>query len=342
MEITTLGIDLSKTTFHVIGLNARGEIVLRKKFSRKQLLVFTANRQQILIGTEACGGAHYLARALREQGHDVRLMPAQYVKPYVKTNKNDYLDAEAIAEAVQRPTMRFVPIKTDEQLDLQALHRVRDRWVARRTAVMNQMRGFLLERGITMRKGPSHLATRLQIIFGEGSCSFSGRTQGLLLELKHEWDELERRIEEASAELQRIAKQDDACSRLMEIPGIGPLVSTALVASVGNAITFRKGRDLAAWLGLVPRQHSTGGRPKLLGISKRGNEYLRRMLLHGARSVMMQVERNPSALGVWITDLSKRKHHNVTAVALANKMARIAWAMLTRGSHYSATQLAVA
>jgi transposase len=342
MEITTLGIDLSKTTFHVIGLNARGEIVLRKKFSRKQLLVFTANRQQILIGTEACGGAHYLARALREQGHDVRLMPAQYVKPYVKTNKNDYLDAEAIAEAVQRPTMRFVPVKTDEQLDLQALHRVRDRWVARRTAVMNQMRGFLLERGITMRKGPSHLAAQLQNIFGEGNCSFSGRTQGLLLELKHEWDELERRIEEASAELQRIAKQDDACSRLMEIPGIGPLVSTALVASVGNAITFRKGRDLAAWLGLVPRQHSTGGRPKLLGISKRGNEYLRRMLLHGARSVMMQAERNRSALGVWITDLSKRKHHNVTAVALANKMARIAWAMLTRGSHYSASQLAVA
>jgi transposase len=269
-------------------------------------------------------------------------MPAQYVKPYVKTNKNDYLDAEAISEAVQRPTMRFVPIKTDEQLDLQALHRVRDRWVARRTAVMNQMRGFLLERGITMRKGPSHLASQLQIIFAAGNCSFSGRTQGLLLELKHEWDELERRIEEASAELQRIAKQDDACSRLMEIPGICPLVSTALVASVGNAITFRKGRDLAAWLGLVPRQHSTGGRPKRLGISKRGNEYLRRMLLHGARSVMMQVERNPSALGSWITYLLKRKHHNVTAVALANKMARIARAMLTRGSHYSASQLAVA
>jgi hypothetical protein len=207
---------------------------------------------------------------------------------------------------------------------------------------MNQMRGFLIERGITMCKGPCHLAAQLQIIFGEGHGSLSGRMQGLLLELKHEWDELERRIEEASAELQRIAKQDDACSRLMEIPGVGPLVSTALVASVGNAIAFRKGRDLAAWLGLVPRQHSTGGRPKLLGISKRGNEYLRRMLLHGARSVMMQTERNPSALGIWITDLSKRKHHNVTAVALANKMARIAWAMLTRGSHYSAPELTAA
>jgi len=238
--------------------------------------------------------------------------------------------------------MRFVPIKTDEQLDLQALHRVRDRWVARRTAVMNQMRGFLLERGVTMRRGPSHLAAQLQIIFSEDSNLFSGRLRGLLLELKHEWDELEKRIEETSAELQRVARQDDACHRLIEIPGFGPLVSTALVASVGNAITFRKGRDLAAWLGLVPRQHSTGGRTKLLGISKRGNEYLRRMLLHGARSVVMQMERNPSALGKWLTDLSERKHRNVTVVALANKMARIAWALLTRGTHYSAPELAVA
>ena len=218
MEIATLGIDLSKTTFYVIRLNARGESVVRRKFSRKQLLLYTANRQQLLIGMEACGGAHYLARALREQGHDVKLMPAQYVKPYVKTNKNDYLDAEAIAEAVQRPTMRFVPIKTDEQLDLQALHRVRDRWVARRTAVMNQMRGFLLERGVTMRRGPSHLAAQLQIIFNEDSCSFSARLRGLLLELKHEWDELEKRIEEASAELQHIARQDDACHRLWTSP----------------------------------------------------------------------------------------------------------------------------
>jgi transposase len=238
--------------------------------------------------------------------------------------------------------MRFVPIKTDEQLDLQALHRVRDRWVARRTAVMNQMRGFLLERGVTMRRGPSHLAAQLQIIFSEDSHLFSGRLRGLLLELKHEWNELEKRIEETSAELQRVARQDDACHRLIEIPGFGPLVSTALVASVGNAITFRKGRDLAAWLGLVPRQHSTGGRTKLLGISKRGNEYLRRMLLHGARSVVMQMERNPSALGKWLTDLSERKHRNVTVVALANKMARIAWALLTRGTHYSAPELAVA
>ena len=195
---------------------------------------------------EACAGAHYLARALREQGHDARLMPAQYVKPYVKTNKNDYLDAEAIAEAVQRPTMRFVPVKNDEQLDLQALHRVRDRRVARRTAVMNQVRGFLLDRGIAIRKGPSYLASQLQVIFSDGDSSFSGCLLHLIRELKHEWDELERKIEEASAELARIAKQDDGCHRLMEVPGFGPIVSTALVAAIGNGISFRKGRDLAA------------------------------------------------------------------------------------------------
>src|SRR5271163_4845505 len=187
MEISTIGIDLSKTTFHLIGLSPRGEIVLRKKLSRKQLLTFTATRTPLLIGMEACAGAHYLARALREQGHDARLMPAQYVKLYVKTNKNDYLDAEAIAEAVQRPTMRFVPIKSDEQLDLQALHRVRDRWVARRTAVMNQIRGFLLERGITIRKGPSHLTTQLQGVLEDADSLLSGRLRLLILELKHEW-----------------------------------------------------------------------------------------------------------------------------------------------------------
>jgi transposase len=310
--------------------------MLRKKLSRKQLLTFTATRTPLLIGMEACAGAHYLARALQEQGHDARLMPAQYVKPYVKTNKNDYLDAEAIAEAVQRPTMRFVPVKNDAQLDLQALHRVRDRWVARRTSVMNQIRGFLLDRGIAIRKGPSYLTAQLQIIFMDGDSSFSGRLLHLIHELKHEWDELGRKIEEASAELARVAKEDDGCHRLMEVPGFGPIVSTALVAAI------RKGRDLAAWLGLVPRQHSTGGKTRLLGISKLGNEYLRRMMLHGARSVVMQMERKPSALGEWLTNLSARSHRNVTVVALANKMARIAWAILSKGTRYNAPALLAA
>lgn len=342
MDISTLGIDLSKTTFHVIGFNARGEIVLRRKFSRKQLLHFTSNRQPMLIGMEACGGAHFLSRALQAQGHDARLMPAQFVKAFRKSNKNDYLDAEAIAEAVQRPTMRFVPIKNDDQLDLQALHRVRDRWVARRTAVMNQIRGFLLERGITIRKGPSHLTTELQGLLEDADALLSERLRQLIFELKHEWDELDKRIETANGELQRIARQDDACHRLMEIPGFGPLVSTALVAAIGNGVTFRKGRDLAAWLGLVPRQHSTGGKTRLLGISKCGNEYLRRMFLHGARSVVAQMGRNPSALGLWLANLSARSHRNVTVVALANKMARTAWAILSKGTRYCAPATAAA
>ena len=342
MEISTLGIDLSKTSFHVIGLNARGEIVLRRKVSRKQLLQFTSNRQPMLIGMEACGGAHFLARVLRSQGHEARLMPAQFVKPFRKSNKNDYLDAEAIAEAVQRPTMRFVPIKTDDQLDLQALHRVRDRWVARRTAVMNQIRGFLLERGITIRKGPSHLMTRLNEVLEDAQMPLSTKLRLLILELKHEWEELEVRIEGVNLQLQQIARQDDGCRRLMEIPGFGPLVSTALVAAIGNGITFRKGRDLSAWLGLVPRQHSTGGKSRLLGISKRGNEYLRRMFLHGARSVVAQIDRNRSALGLWLTELSARTHRNVTVVALANKMARIAWALLSGGTNYCAPASAAA
>lgn len=335
MKISTIGIDLSKTTFHVVGLDEKGTIVVRKKLSRKQLLTYTANLPTALMGMEACGGAHYLGRALEAQGHQVRLMPAQYVKPYVKTNKNDYLDAEAIAEAVQRPTMRFVPIKSDEQLDLQALHRVRDRWVARRTAVMNQIRGFLLDRGLTVRKGPGYLRQELAPVLEDSNAFFSGRIRWLLCELQSEWNELEKRIEEVTGQIELIAKESELCQRLMDIPGFGPLVSTALTAAVGNAETFHKGRDLAAWLGLVPRQHSTGGKTKLLGISKRGSEYLRRMMLHGARSVVMHMARKKSALGVWVEQLSARTHRNVAVVALANKMARIAWVILSRSERYS-------
>ena len=249
MEISTLGIDLSKTSFHVIGLNGRGEIVLRKKLSRKQLLQFTSNKQQMLIGMEACGGAHFLSRALRTQGHDARLMPAQFVKAFRKSNKNDYLDAEAIAEAVQRPTMRFVQIKTDDQLDLQALHRVRDRWVARRTAVMNQIRGFLMERGITVRKGPSYLTTQLQVILEDASLPLSHRLRSLILELKHEWDELDVRIEAVNAELQQVAKQDDACHRLMEIPGFGPLSRPHWLRPSATASLFAKAATCLHGLG---------------------------------------------------------------------------------------------
>src|ERR1022692_2253268 len=223
MKIHTIGIDLGKTSFHLVGLNERGEVVVRKRFSRAQLLRFTANRKVHLIGMEACGGSHFLGRALQEQGHEVRLIPAQYVKPYVKTNKNDYIDAEAIAEAVGRPTMRFVPIKSDDQLDLQSLHRVRERWVMRRTAVINQVRGLLLERGITLRKGRRYVDAALPGILEDASAKLSGALRVLLAQLKLELDHLQMRIDEADAVIKKTAGENEACRRLVAIPGIGPI-----------------------------------------------------------------------------------------------------------------------
>src|ERR1700736_4690012 len=231
MELHTIGIDLGKTVFHLVGLNLRGEVVVRKKFSRKQLLQFTANLQVKVIGMEACGGSHFLGRALRAQGHEGRLMPAQYVKPYVKTNKSDYIDAEAIAEAVQRPRMRFVPIKTEEQLDLQALHRVRERWVMRRTAVVNQIRSLLLERGLTLPKGRSHVDEQLPRILEDAELRLSGSFRVLLAQLQVELNQLTARIEEMDRVIQKTARENDACQRLTAIPGVGPVTATALIAA---------------------------------------------------------------------------------------------------------------
>lgn len=334
MELQTIGIDLGKTVFHVVGLNRLGEVALRKKFSRMQLVRFTANLKVGLIGMEACGGAHFLGRVLREQGHDVRLMPAQYVKPYVKTNKSDYIDAEAIAEAVARPTMRFVPIKSDDQLDMQSLHRVRERWVMRRTAVVNQIRGLLLERGITLRQGRRHVDAALPGILENADSSLSGALRHLLAQLKLELEQLALRIGEADAAIQRSARENDACLRLVAIPGIGPVTATALIAAIGNGAAFRKGRDFAAWMGVVPREHSTGGKQKLLGISKRGNSYLRKLFVQGARAVMRFRAKQSSGLSAWLERLSSRTHHNIVSVALANKLARIAWAVLAKNEIY--------
>ena len=244
MEMRTIGIDLGKTVFHLVGVNARGEVVVRKKYSRTQLLRFTSNLRECLIGMEACGGSHFLGRALREQGHDVRLMPAQYVKPYVKTNKNDYIDAEAIAEAVTRPTMRFVPIKTDDQLDLQSLHRVRERWVVRRTAVINQIRGLLLERGITIRKGRQHLEASLPRILEDADNKLSGALRVLLTQLQIEMQYLHRQIEESDKLIVRIASELEPCRRLLAIPGIGPVIATATIAAIGNGAAFKRAAAL--------------------------------------------------------------------------------------------------
>jgi transposase len=338
MELHALGIDLGKTVFHVIGLDRDGKIVIRKKCSRNQLLVYTANLQVQVIGMEACSGSHFLGRALQKQGHTVRLMPAQYVKPYVKTNKSDYIDAEAIAEAVQRPTMRFVPIKTEEQLDLQAVHRVRERWVRRRTALVNQMRGLLLERGVTVSKGRRHLEQALPTLLAEGNAALSGSFQLLLRQMKCELAQLNNCIEQMEATIVEQAREQENCARLTDIPGIGPVTATALVAAVGNGAAFQKGRELAAWLGLVPREHSTGGKQKLLGISKRGNGYLRRLLVQGARAVLQHRTKQAPGLQVWLAQLSSRAHENVVAVALANKLARMAWAVLSKNTRYRAPE----
>jgi transposase len=334
MELHTIGIDLGKTVFHLVGLTLRGEVAVRKKLSRKQLLHFTANLQVKLIGMEACGGSHFLGRALREQGHEVRLIPAQYVKPYVKTNKSDYIDAEAIAEAVSRPTMRFVPIKTDDQLDLQSLHRVRERWVMRRTAVVNQIRGLLLERGITLRKGRCHLDAALPGILEDATMKLSGALRLLLAQLKLELDQLAMRLDEADALILKTAQENEVCRRLDAIPGIGPVTATALIAAIGNGAAFRKGREFAAWVGLVPREHSTGGKHTLLSISKRGNSYLRRLFVQGARAVLQFRDKQSPGLSAWLAQLTARTHYNVAGVALANKLARIAWAVLAKGELY--------
>jgi transposase len=331
MHITSIGIDLGKTTFHRVALGEHGKVVVRKKFSRKQLLAYTGNLQASLIGIEACSGAHFIGAALREQGHDVRLIPAQFVKPFLKSNKNDFLDAEAIAEAVARQNMRFVPIKTDEQLDLQALHRVRDRLVHRRTAIINQIRGFLFERGICFAKGPANLRKNMASILEDAEQSLTPRMRALLAQIWQEWRQLEIDISAISNDIKRISNEDEGCKRLRQIPGVGPLVSTATVAAIGNGAAFRKGRDFAAWLGLVPRQHSTGGKAKLYGISKRGNLYLRRMFIHGARAVLLRVKYDTAGLGQWVHQLEARAPRNKVIVAIANKLARIAWSVLFRG-----------
>jgi len=334
MELHTLGIDLGKVVFHAVGLNERGDVVTRKKCSRTQLLRFTANLKVDLIGMESCGGAHFLGRSLREQGHEVRLIPAQYVKPFVKTNKNDYIDAEAIAEAVSRPTMRFVPIKSDDQLDLQSLHRVRERWVMRRTAVVNQIRSVLLERGIILRKGRKFVDQELPGILENAELRLSGALRMLLAQLRIELGQLAQRITEMDRIMQLTAIEHEGCRRMQAIPGVGPVTATAIVAAIGSGCAFGKGRDFAAWIGLVPRQYSTGGKQKLLGISKRGNPYLRTLFVQGARAVLQKRMHQSPGLRCWLERLTSRKHGNVAVVALANKLARMAWAVLAKNEPY--------
>jgi transposase len=267
-------------------------------------------------------------------GHVVRLLPPQYVRPYVKTNKNDFRDAEAIAEAVGRGTMRFVPLKTLSQLDLQAMHRVRDRLVGHRTAVVNQIRGFLLNQGVPLRPGRIALRGELRRMLATDDARVSPCLRQMLSRLAGEWDRIEEDVGGITCDIERHASSDPACRRLMGVPGIGAMTATALVAAIGNGAAFSKGRDFGAWLGLVPRQHSTGGKPRLLGVSKQGNGYLRRLFVLGAQSVRRSRVREHQSFGPWLGRLESRVHRNVAVVALANKLARIAWAVLAKEELY--------
>jgi transposase len=334
--IATIGIDLGKHTFHLIGFDPRGAIVLRQKRSRTQLEQTLANCPPCLIGMEACSGAHHLGRRLAEWGHDVRLLPAQYVRPFLKGHKNDYRDAEAIAEAVQRPTMRFVPLKSPEQLDLQALHRVRSRLVTQRTAIINQIRGFLLERGVPVRQGVAPLRAALPDILATRCDVLSPRMVRLIEDLTGDWRSLDDRIAAVTTDINRLVKEDEHCQRLVSAPGVGPLIASAMVAAIGTGEAFAKGRDFAAWLGLVPKQLSTGNRTILGGITKRGNRYLRTLFIQGAGAVLLKRQSwSRYGFGEWLEAAARRLHRNVLVVALAAKLARIAWSLLVHRRRFA-------
>jgi transposase len=333
MKITTVGIDLAKNIFAVHGVNEHGRTVLKKVLKRNQIAVFFANLPACVIGMEACASAHHWARKLQGMGHTVRLIAPQFVKPYVKTNKNDSADAEAICEAVARPNMRFVPIKNIEQQSVLSLHRVRQGFVRARTAQANQIRGLLGEFGVVVPQGIAQLVHRVPELIEDAGNELMGSFRLLIERLMDHLKELDRQVRELEAQIQSWHRNDATSCRLASVPGIGPLTASALVASIGDAKSFANGRQLAAWLGLVPRQNSSGGKNVLLGISKRGDTYLRTLLIHGARSVMHAAGRNADK-DIWLHALLQRRNPNVVAVALANKNARIVWALLAHDREF--------
>lgn len=328
MNVTTVGIDLAKNIFQIHGVDEHGKVVLKKQLKRDQVPGFFANMQPCLIGMEACGSAHHWARKLLGFGHDVRLMAPQFVKPYVKTNKNDAADAEAICEAVARPNMRFVPIKNVGQQAVLALHRVRQGFVKARTAQGNQIRGLLAEFGLVIPQGLCHIAKRVPELIEDASNEMPGAFRLLVQRLLEQLKEFDRQVREIEDQIVAWHRENEDSCRLAKMPGIGPITASAMVASIGDAKSFKNGRQVGAWLGLVPRQDSTGGKTVLLGMSKRGDSYLRTLLIQGARSVIYAAQRKSQSLDGWLGGLLKRRNANVAAVALANKNARIAWALL--------------
>jgi transposase len=339
MEITAIGIDLAKSVFQLHGVDSRGKCVLRKKLSRSQLPVFIAQLKPCLIGMEACAGANFWAREFEKLGHRVKLIAPQFVKPFVKSNKNDALDAEAICEALLRPSMRFVAPKSIEQQDVQSLHRVRSRQVAARTALCNEMRGLLAEYGVVLAGGITHLrknlASTLESSEQQQRITPSGRR--LFEEMAEELRELDEKITTLERKIANIHCASEKSQRLAEIPGVGKLTATAVLAAVGDPKAFKNGREFSAWIGLVPKQHSSGGKDKLLGISKRGDVYLRTLLIHGARASIRFLDRYPeSHRKHWLENLIKRRGKNRAIVALANKNARQMWVLLAKNEEYRA------
>lgn len=333
-NITLLGVDLAKNVFQLHGVDAKGRSVLRKKLTRSKLLETIANMPACTIAMEACSGANHWHRKFSSFGHEVKIISAQFVKPYVKTNKNDFNDAEAICEAASRPSMRFVTPKTIEQEDLQAMHRIRSRLVEERTALTNQIRGLLAEYGIVIAQGINNVRKKLPEILEDGENELSVRGRELFADLYEELCEKDKRVEAYDTKLNEVFKTNDMCQRISKIEGVGPVTATAIVATIGDPKIFKNGRHFAAFLGLVPRQSSSGGKERLLGISKRGNVYVRSLLIHGGRAVVRVVNKKDDARSKWIRGLRDRRGANKTAVAVANKNARIIWALLAKNEQY--------
>ena len=328
-SLAVIGIDIGKEVFHIVGLGVDGKIAFRRKIRRLGLKDAFEKLPPCIVGMEACLSAHFVSRLLRALGHKPRIIPAIYVKPFVKGQKNDYNDAEAIAEAALRPNLRVVEEKSQDQLDLQACHRVRSRLVSRRTATINQIRAFLIEQGIAVRAGARALRNSLFAILENRKDEISPRTASLILGLYEDWCGLDKRIETVTGAIEELSLVEPKCQQLMSVPGIGPIIATGIVAAIGRGEAFERGRDFAAWLGLVPRQHSTGGRTILGRISKRGSKYLRTLLIQAARVLLMRPHNwSRYSFGAWLKTASQRLHKNKLAVALANKLARIAWSVL--------------
>ena len=342
MQIVRIGLDLAKNVFEVHGVDAHGKVVLRKTLRRNAVSLFFANLPKCLVGMEASNGAHYWARVLTDLGHDVRLISPQFVKPYVKSNKNDRNDAEAICEAISRPSMRFVPPKSSEQLAIQAVHRIRSRLITERGRLANQIRGLLAEHGVVIARDISRLRRALADIAGSLGDGLNEMIRTLVREAREELAELDQRIVSYDRRVRELYRGSELCKRIGKIEGIGPVTATALVAAVGDRTCFKNGRQFAAWLGLVPKQQSSGGRTRLLGISKRGDRYLRTLLIHGARAALGKVGDKQDPRSLWLGKMRERRHPNVVALALANKNARIIWAMLASDDVYKPQQSAQA